>query len=186
LILFSTARGKRKRRFDFFRPGCQAPGVRKTFARRLATSPLSSSWSSNPDSEPDAQGQLSGQIIDVNGVGFKTIDNHGFFIRQWRHSAGGTGGAACWWGWMCSKFFQYIPGVNHQLGPLFDQAMGADTFKRVDVPGNGKDLPVLLGGQAGGDQRTASPGGLHHHRAVAHAADDAVAGRKMVRVGTGV
>ena len=58
--------------------------------------------------------------------------------------------------------------------------MGAAAFKGADAAGDRKHLTVLLVGQLCRDERTALFGCLHHNGPEAHAADDAIAGRKVM------
>ncbi len=44
------------------------------------------------------------------------------------------------------KFIKNIPGMHHQFGTCLNQGVGTDAFKRVNVSGDGKHLPILLGG----------------------------------------
>src|SRR3569833_2380428 len=79
------------------------------------------------------------------------------------------------------QFFQYIlPGLD-QFGALSDQGMTAAREGVVDGARDGEHLSALLRRETCRDERAALNIRLHHEGAEAHAADDAVATREVVR-----
>ena len=67
------------------------------------------------------------------------------------------------------------PGMQGRVRTLLQQTVAALAAGIVDRAGHGEHLPALVQGAAGGDERAAAPGSLHHNHAHAQAADDPVA-----------
>src|SRR3569832_490612 len=79
------------------------------------------------------------------------------------------------------QFFQYIlPGLD-QFGALSDQGMTAAREGVVDGARDGEHLSALLRRETCREERAALNIRLHNEGTVAHAADDAVATREVVR-----
>ena len=66
----------------------------------------------------------------------------------------------------------------HKTSPVANKPVTAGVSSGESFPGDGVDLPVLLGSVARGDEGTTALRRLYHHNAQAQTADDAIAPRK--------
>ena len=81
------------------------------------------------------------------------------------------------------KFFNHIDPLVDKLGALLDEVVGTEALRGGNVPGDGKDLAVLLQRQPRRDQRAAVFGSLHNDDAERQSADDPVADGEILRGG---
>jgi hypothetical protein len=81
---------------------------------------------------------------------------------------------------------QDVLGAFAQLGAFLNEIVAAFAAGRVDAPGHGEDLPAILIGEVGGDERAAGEVGLDHHGAQRHAGHQAVADGERLPVGRAV
>ncbi len=88
-----------------------------------------------------------------------------------------------------SKAFKFTQDILHsfaELGPFLNQFVATAAARGVNPAGDGKDLPVELGGHAGGNERAAYQIRLHHDGPKCHAGHDAVSYREGLAVARAV
>ena len=77
------------------------------------------------------------------------------------------------------EFREDVLDILDQLGPLLDEAVGANAGGGIDGARHREDLPALVQGIAHRDAGAALQARLHHHHSQSQAADDAVADGKI-------
>src|SRR5258706_13070059 len=77
------------------------------------------------------------------------------------------------------EFVEYVIGIVYELRALFDQRVAPFGERRMNGTGQREHFASLFVREPGGDQRTALQPGLDNQASQAHAADQAIAARKV-------